>query len=367
MQAIKLRAQAAAALDDQRLRDRVVALQQRMVGSRQILSIEFITESFALTCAAVRRRPGYRFDDGNILAAIVLATGSAVEMNSYQSSSLGSILPAALYAIGGRKVHVISASACHADRNCEAIQPALEMMGLTAGVAHGGAGLDRAQTPYGCDVVFGSVYQFGLDALEIESAETAHSCSADQSTAFAIVDDIISLSAVDDTFLARTRRSQESQIGKSGSKRAGVSARDFLRRYGRISGIAKRKHPAAIEFARLLELPVVRVPMRQPIRRRDESNAISADPKTAASEIRIDRPRHVGYGPPALFGPQARQRIAGEFEVAEESSAESATFTYDELIRRFDPALNPRIRKRVKRRRLATRLNWTGKHGSQIH
>ena len=103
--------------------------------------------------------------DEQILAGIMLYQGSVVELNSGEGKTIAACFPAALHAISGRSVHIITANDYLAARDCKLLEPVYQSLGLTADVVLSYLSEEERRDAYTKQVVYGTLREFGFDFL----------------------------------------------------------------------------------------------------------------------------------------------------------------------------------------------------------
>lgn len=99
-----------------------------------------------------------------VLAATALGDRHLVEMATGEGKTLTCALAAAARAVGGR-VHVATANDYLASRDAEAMGPLYRLLGLTVGSVGKRDSDEARRAAYLCDVVYGTVQQFGFDHI----------------------------------------------------------------------------------------------------------------------------------------------------------------------------------------------------------
>ncbi len=171
---------AARAID---LRDRARAGQDL-----NVLTVPF----FAIAREIARRTIGQRPFDVQVIAAIAMHRGAVVEMQTGEGKTLAAVLPAALNALTGRGVHVLTFNDYLARRDAEWMRPVYERLGLSVGfVQIGMTAADRRQA-YRADVTYVTAKEAGFDYLRdhlaMDVADLVH-----RPFHFALVDEADSL------------------------------------------------------------------------------------------------------------------------------------------------------------------------------
>jgi len=151
-----------------------------------------IVPAFALTREAGRRFLKMRHFDVQLIGGMVLNSGKIAEMKTGEGKTLVATLPAALNALVGRGVHLVTVNDYLARRDAEWMSPIYKALGLTVGViVHD---LDDAQrrAAYGADITYGTNNEFGFDYLRDNMKYDLASC-VQRGHQFAIVDEVDSI------------------------------------------------------------------------------------------------------------------------------------------------------------------------------
>lgn len=184
------RAEAATqALSDQELKDTF----QRLRTSVQDTALsDLLPKTFALVREASRRTLGIRHYDVQLLGGITLHEGKLAEMRTGEGKTHVVGLAAALNALRGQGVHVVTANAYLAKRDAELLRPVYEALGLTVGVTLDGMSPMEKQLAYQCDITYGVNYEFGFDYLRDNMAK-AFADRVQRTLSYAIIDEVDSI------------------------------------------------------------------------------------------------------------------------------------------------------------------------------
>src|SRR5215472_298031 len=151
-----------------------------------------LPEAFALVREAGRRFLKMRHFDVQLIGGMVLNEGKIAEMKTGEGKTLVATLPAALNALAGRGVHIVTVNDYLARRDAEWMSPIYKGLGLTVGViVHD---LDDAQrrAAYSADLTYGTNNEFGFDYLRDNMKYDLASC-VQRGHQFAIVDEVDSI------------------------------------------------------------------------------------------------------------------------------------------------------------------------------
>ena len=154
------------ALQLEPLSDREIGTRARAHRGRADAALDSVrAEFFALVREASRRVLGMRPFDVQVLAAIALDCGHIVEMQTGEGKTLAAVMPAALRALAGRGVHVLTFNDYLARRDAEWMGPVYAMLGLRAGFVQEGMTTEERRQAYLADVTYVTAKEAGFDHL----------------------------------------------------------------------------------------------------------------------------------------------------------------------------------------------------------
>lgn len=192
LEAINDREAAFASLSDAVLRSRLQQLRRGQPGAARGAAIDRRSEVFAAVRVAARRTIGLRPFDHQVLAAIGLDEGHIVEMQTGEGKTLAAVMPAALNALGGQGVHILTFNDYLARRDAEWMGPIYRALGLSVAFVQQGMSRAERQLAYGADVTYVTAKEAGFDYLRdnlvMHSGEVVH-----RPFHYAIVDEADSL------------------------------------------------------------------------------------------------------------------------------------------------------------------------------
>src|SRR5215472_15196942 len=151
-----------------------------------------LPQAFALAREAGRRTIGMRHFDVQLIGGVVLHEGKIAEMKTGEGKTLVATLPAALNALAGKGVHIVTVNDYLARRDAEWMAPIYRLLGLGVGViVHD---LDDAQrrAAYAADVTYGTNNEFGFDYLRDNMKYDLAQC-VQRGHHFGIVDEVDSI------------------------------------------------------------------------------------------------------------------------------------------------------------------------------
>jgi preprotein translocase subunit SecA len=122
-------------------------------------------EALALIREITRRTLGNRAYDVQLLGAAVLMSGHIAEMATGEGKTMTAAMAAALTALAGRNVHVVTVNDYLAERDAELGEPLFTRLGFTLGIVISGQQLPERQAAYACDIVYCTNKELTFDAL----------------------------------------------------------------------------------------------------------------------------------------------------------------------------------------------------------
>jgi preprotein translocase subunit SecA len=122
-------------------------------------------ETLAYLREITRRTLGRRAYDVQLLGAATLLSGHIAEMATGEGKTMTAAMAAALNAMAGRPVHVVTVNDYLAERDAELGRPLFERLGFTLGIIVGGQDLQERQAIYAADIVYCTNKEVAFDAL----------------------------------------------------------------------------------------------------------------------------------------------------------------------------------------------------------
>jgi len=151
------------ALSDAQLRSRFDAARRAAAGGRSLG--ELLPEAYALTREACARALGMRPFDVQMLAAIALHQGKLAQLATGEGKTLVAVMPAALNALAGRGVHVLTANDYLARRDAAWMGAAYAFLGLAAAAVTDRLDRGGRQAAYAADITYVTAKEAGFDFL----------------------------------------------------------------------------------------------------------------------------------------------------------------------------------------------------------
>lgn len=124
---------------------------------------------FALIALAIQRTLGVEPYDEQLMGALAMSEGCAVQMQTGQGKTLTAVFPAMLYGLSG-PAWIATANPYLARRDCEWMRPVYELLGFTVAVTEANMSPGEKQAAYACDILYGTHSEFGFDYLRDQLA-----------------------------------------------------------------------------------------------------------------------------------------------------------------------------------------------------
>ena len=181
----------AEALDAAQIKAEVAAIKQAVQAGEKTLD-DVLPQMFALTREAATRTLGIRHFDVQLIGGAVLHQGKIAEMSTGEGKTLVATLPAALNAVAGKGVYVVTVNDYLAKRDRDWMAPVYEFLGLSVGAIQSQMPPQLRQAEYACDVTYGTNNEFGFDYLR-DNMKWRADDQVQKRLNFAIVDEVDSI------------------------------------------------------------------------------------------------------------------------------------------------------------------------------
>lgn len=129
-------------------------------------SFEKTATAFACIREAAARVLGTPHYPVQLTGGLALLEGLLAEMRTGEGKTLTITLPAAMLALDGKGVHVVTANEYLAARDAALMRPVYEALGLTVGVTLASMSTLEKQSAYAADITYGVGSEFGFDYLK---------------------------------------------------------------------------------------------------------------------------------------------------------------------------------------------------------
>jgi preprotein translocase subunit SecA len=123
------------------------------------------TRLYAVAREAARRTLGLRPFDVQIVAGLAMDDGRIVEMQTGEGKTLAAVLPAALNALTGNGVHVLTFNDYLARRDAGWMRPIYQALGLSVAFVQEGMAPAARRRAYAADVTYVTAKEAGFDHL----------------------------------------------------------------------------------------------------------------------------------------------------------------------------------------------------------
>jgi preprotein translocase subunit SecA len=151
-----------------------------------------IVPAFGLAREAGRRFLNMRHFDVQLIGGMVLHDGKIAEMKTGEGKTLVATLPAALNALAGRGVHIVTVNDYLARRDAEWMSALYRGLGLSVGVIVHDLDDEQRRAAYNADITYGTNNEFGFDYLRDNMKYDLANC-VQRGHHFAIVDEVDSI------------------------------------------------------------------------------------------------------------------------------------------------------------------------------
>ena len=139
-------------------------LKKRVAGGESLDSV--LIDAFAALVEGSSRCLGIRPYKVQIMAGVALYEGFVCEMRTGEGKTLSATLPAYLYSLAGRGVHVITANEYLAERDAAEMGVLYNFLGTTVGVASAAKReKEYKKEAYKAEITYGTIKEFGFDYL----------------------------------------------------------------------------------------------------------------------------------------------------------------------------------------------------------
>jgi preprotein translocase subunit SecA len=152
-----------AGLSDDQLRAQFDEARRRALDGEDL--DDLLPEVYALTREVCARVLGLRPFDVQMMAAIALHQGKLAQLATGEGKTLAAVLPAALNALTGRGVHVLTANDYLARRDAAWMGGAYRFLGLSVASVAQGLGREDRRKAYAADITYVTAKEAGFDFL----------------------------------------------------------------------------------------------------------------------------------------------------------------------------------------------------------
>lgn len=146
------------------LRDGFVHLDDETLG-REARTASRLPEIVAVTAVVASRVLGLQMFDRQLEAALALAHGRIVEMQTGEGKTLAAVPAVAWYARAGNGVHVLTVNDYLAVRDAAWMGEIYRRLGLSVAAVGQDSTLEERRAAYRCDITYASANELGFDYL----------------------------------------------------------------------------------------------------------------------------------------------------------------------------------------------------------
>jgi len=150
-------------LDDSELKNVTLNLKQRLEKDNSFENIKH--ESFALVQEGTFRVLGMKHFDVQLIGGLILSQGKIAEMKTGEGKTLVALLPAFLYGLSGKGVHVVTVNDYLARRDASYVGKVHEFLGLSVGLIQENLTAEERQRAYKADIIYVTNNELGFDYL----------------------------------------------------------------------------------------------------------------------------------------------------------------------------------------------------------
>ena len=257
-------------LTDVELKSQFLKLKYEVMAGVKLTKI--MIPGFALVLESSRRSLGMVHYDVQLLCGLQLIRGRIAEMKTGEGKTLTASLAAAMLALYGKGLHVVTFNDYLAKRDCDEIGPVFSRLGLSTAVINSDLTDEQRVAAYGCDITYGAANEFGFDFLRdrIKISRTGDLKSGVmRGTNFALIDeaDSILIDEARTPLIIGMVNNQEESVRQGCFKWAAKHAKQFVEKthftYDELKRSVKLT-PQGITFSR--RLPQVRETTKVSIR-----------------------------------------------------------------------------------------------------
>jgi len=191
VKAVNALADWAKAMSAEQVKAAVAEMRQQVQQGDKTLD-DLLPQMFALTREAAQRTLGMRHFDVQLIGGAVLHQGKIAEMSTGEGKTLVATLAAALNALSGEGVYVITVNDYLAKRDRDWMAPVFEYLGFTVGTVQSNMSAQMRQHEYECDITYGTNNEFGFDYLRDNMKWRAEE-QVQKRLNYAIVDEVDSI------------------------------------------------------------------------------------------------------------------------------------------------------------------------------
>lgn len=152
-------------LSDTELQSYTKKFKERLSAGESLNDITI--EAYAVVREASKRILGMKHFDVQLIAGLILKDKCIAEMSTGEGKTLTALLPAYLYALTGKGVHIVTVNDYLAQRDADNNRTLFNFLGLTVGVIKSQIMFNpnEKRNEYNCDIVYGTNNELAFDYL----------------------------------------------------------------------------------------------------------------------------------------------------------------------------------------------------------
>jgi preprotein translocase subunit SecA len=178
------------ALSDEELKAKTDYFRNELSNGKELSDI--VEEAFAVVREASKRTIGLRHFDVQMIGGLALYEGKVIEMKTGEGKTLVATLPAYIYGLTGKGVHVVTVNDYLASRDCEWMGQIYRFLGLTVDVILHDKPIPERKQAYQADIIYGTNNEFGFDYLRDNMVVDIEDC-VQREHHFCIIDEVDSI------------------------------------------------------------------------------------------------------------------------------------------------------------------------------
>ncbi len=163
------------AMSDEEIVAEVDQLREELQSGQRTLG-STVERGFALLREGTMRAIGMFHYDVQILAGLALVRGGISEMATGEGKTLAVSLPAFIFALDGKGVHVVTVNSYLAERDYEFSKPIFDFFGISIDYLPEGkdATPEGKKAAYEAEITYGVGYEYGFDYMKDQLARMRH-------------------------------------------------------------------------------------------------------------------------------------------------------------------------------------------------
>lgn len=157
-------------VSDSELAEEAMQLRAEIQRGRAVTEPRMLTAAFAAVLESLRRVRGVQLYDVQLAAGIALCHGCIAEMQTGEGKTFAAVTAAAVLALAGRGVHVVTPNQYLAARDEEIASNVMRPLGMTSALLPEHCEASAKRLAYDADVTYGTGHEFGFDYLRDQLA-----------------------------------------------------------------------------------------------------------------------------------------------------------------------------------------------------